>query len=108
MDKQDYNRIGPTAVMCARVRAEFMELPYVDEIWEEVRHNPCALGFIYEPLKLLARIFSPKTINKVSLLEGRELAIDCVIEKIAAETGVKPSILEIAFATLCLNNFAPH
>lgn len=95
-NKYDYNKISSTAVLCAKVRAEFVDLPYVNEIWEEVSHIPCALGVFYWSLKFISRFFRLKSMNKVSLLEGRDHAIDSAIEAITDELGVKPPVLEIA------------
>lgn len=95
------NLVAPTAVLCAKVRSRFTDLPYSKEIYSQVRKDKCSLGLIYYPLLFLGRIgFFENVYPMLSILEGRYKSTnnaiakleDCSVLELAA--GISPRGLE--------------
>ncbi len=98
--KEDYNQIGLTGILCARVRGKRMNMPYAKEIAKKLGNGADAiLGWRLPLIECVGRVF-PNLFAKVSLLEGRYLSTndairkfgDCSILELAA--GLSPRGLE--------------
>lgn len=97
----DKNLVAPTAVLCAKVRKQFTDIPYSKEIYKQVKGDKCSLNLIYLPLLFLGRVgFFPDIYPMISILEGRYKSTndaiarlgDCSVLELAA--GISPRGLE--------------
>jgi len=91
--ESDHYKISPTAVLCARARANYTDMPYAKEIYSQLGANleQSDRGMIPQWLvSLCLRIPSIKT--RASVLEGRYHSTNAAIQKLGANVG----ILELA------------
>jgi O-methyltransferase involved in polyketide biosynthesis len=90
---KDYAKISPTALMVAYFRAKYTNMPYSQIIYEKTRKfkNKSLLELISPVLGYLAK-FYPGSLERLSSLEGRYLAINEALKKLDS----KISIIEIA------------
>ena len=100
-DEENFDVVSPTAVLCARARADITFMPYAREIYEQIKGQECCLDTLYPVLMRLARLF-PNWFAKAGTLEGRYASTnaaldrlgDCNILELAA--GISPRGLEYA------------
>jgi len=74
---QDYEKISPTAVLVAGIRAKYTDMPYAKEIYKAVRQITKPFFSIRTPsfVSHLAR-FAPQSTNRVVFFESRYLSVD--------------------------------
>jgi O-methyltransferase involved in polyketide biosynthesis len=74
---QDYEKISPTAVLVAGLRAKYTDMPYAKEVYKAVRQITKPYFSIRTPsfVSHLAR-FAPRSINRVVFFESRYLSVD--------------------------------
>ena len=79
----DHYRISPTAIFCAKVRAEYMNMPYTKEIYQELteRGEGGWQGMVTPLIKELA-LNSANLRAKASILEGRYLSTNDAINRL--------------------------
>jgi uncharacterized membrane protein len=72
---QDYEKISPTAVLVAGIRAKYTDMPYAKEIYKAVRQITKPFFSIRTPsfVSHLAR-FAPQSTNRVVFFESRYLS----------------------------------
>jgi O-methyltransferase involved in polyketide biosynthesis len=74
---QDYEKISPTAVLVAGLRAKYTDMPYAKEIYKAAKQITEPFFPIRTPsfASHLAR-FAPRSINRVVFFESRYLSVD--------------------------------
>ncbi|MGA9048520.1 MAG: class I SAM-dependent methyltransferase [Dehalococcoidia bacterium] len=74
---EDYEKISPTAVLVAFMRARYTDMPYAGEIYSLVRQMTQPHFFKKTPsfFPSLAR-FAPRTMGRIAYLEGRYLSLN--------------------------------
>jgi O-methyltransferase involved in polyketide biosynthesis len=82
----NFDKISPTALLCARIRAEYTNIPYTKEIYELLPKNKTN-SLEYSSLKNNQSLAK----RELSVIEGRYLAINDSLKKIK-----NPQILELA------------
>lgn len=85
---KDYDKIGPTAILCAKLRAEWTKLPYSKEMINGLGTNSSLGANLH---KNHSSKISPSLMPIVLLLEGRHMSMNEAISQ--AEPSV---VLEIA------------
>jgi O-methyltransferase involved in polyketide biosynthesis len=74
---QDYEKISPTAVLVAGLRAKYTDMPYAKEIYKAVRQTTKPHFSIRTP-SFVSRLgrFAPRSINRIVFFESRYLSVD--------------------------------
>lgn len=91
--ERDYSKISHTALIIASFRARYTNMPFSKEIYIEARkHRGHSLLEIITPLLAFFVKFFPGTIERLSSLEGRYLAINNAINGLCKDI----SIIEVA------------
>ena len=99
---EDFNKISSTALLCAKIKAEYTNLPYTTDIYKlAIRDKEKWDGIVDSPfLKDAVKI--PSFRDKLSVLEGRYIAINdtintltnCLILELSA--GLSSRFLELS------------
>lgn len=87
--ESDHYKISPTAVLCARARANYTDMPYAKEIYSqlEVDLEQSDRGMIPQWLVSLC-LHIPSIKTRASVLEGRYHSTNAAIRKLGANVGV--------------------
>lgn len=99
--KTKYDIVSPTAVLCARARADITDMPYTKEIYEQIKSQKCALNLLYPFLIRAVRAF-PNLATRGSTLEGRYISTNEALQRLGGcdilelASGVSPRGLEHA------------
>jgi O-methyltransferase involved in polyketide biosynthesis len=74
---EDYEKISPTAVLVAFMRARYTDMPYADEIYSVVKQMTKPHFFRKTP-SFFARLarFTPHTMGRLAYLEARYIALN--------------------------------
>jgi O-methyltransferase involved in polyketide biosynthesis len=80
---EDYEKISPTAVLVALMRARYTNMPYAAEIYSAVRQMTKPY-FSKRPPSIFRRLFkfSPGTTGRLAYLEGRYLSLNEAVNKL--------------------------
>lgn len=87
--KTDHYKISPTAVMCARARADYTHMPYAKEIYNQLSRELKESGRNMLPQWLVSLcLHIPSVKVKASILEGRYYSTDKAIQKLGQDCAV--------------------
>jgi hypothetical protein len=98
----DFNRISSTALLCARIRAKYTDIPYAKDVYELLSDVERRSNEIISPSFLEQAVNNPSLTSKVSIIEGRYLAINDSIESLTdctileLSSGLTPRGLEFS------------
>ena len=83
---QNYDRISPTAILVAAIRAKYTELPYARDIYEAVRQmvKPGSYGRMTSYISRFGKFF-PRSTSRIVFLEARYLSINSAMREVGGD-----------------------
>jgi len=101
---QNYERISPTAILVAAIRAKYTDMPFVRDIYAAVKRtvNTDSYGRLTAHIGRYGRFF-PRSTARIVFLEARYLSVNRVLKDVAGDwaivevaSGLSPRGLEWA------------
>ena len=83
--KPNYERISPTAILVAAIRAKYTDLPYARDIYAAVRHiaKPYSYDRMTSYIGRFGRFF-PRSTSRIVFLEARYLSVNRILRDLAS------------------------
>jgi len=90
---QNYDRISPTAILVAAIRAKYTDLPYARDIYGVVKQmvKPRSYGRMASYISRFGKYF-PRSTSRIVFLEARYLAVNSALREVVGNW----SIVEVA------------
>ena len=86
---QNYDRISPTAILVAAIRAKYTDLPYAMDIYGVVKQmvKPGSYGRMTSYISRFGKFF-PRSTSRIVFLEARYLSVNSVLREIGSDWAI--------------------